>query len=76
MTNFKIDNPTIVHFGKDVINDLGKTLTLYGKKVLLVYGSGSIKSNGVYDAVMKQLQSINAEVFEFHGIKPNPLLTM
>lgn len=74
MTNFKIDNPTIVHFGRDVVNDLGKTLALYGKKVLLVYGGGSIKSNGVYAAVLEQLKSINAEVYEFNGIKPNPFV--
>lgn len=72
MNNFKIDNPTVVHFGRDVLNDLGKTVSLYGKKVMLVYGKGSIKKNGVYDAVMNQLKSINAEVFEFDGIKPNP----
>lgn len=74
MTNFKIDNPTIVHFGKDVANDLGKTVALFGKKVMLVYGGGSIKSNGVYNQVVSQLKSIQAEVFEFDGIKPNPLV--
>ena len=74
MNNFKIDNPTIVHFGKDVVNDLGKTVALYGKKVMLVYGMGSIKKNGIYDAVISQLKSIKAEVFEFDGIKPNPVV--
>lgn len=74
MNNFKIDNPTIVHFGKDVVNDLGKTVAQYGKKVLLVYGMGSIKKNGIYEAVMKQLHSIDAQVYEFGGIKPNPVV--
>jgi alcohol dehydrogenase YqhD (iron-dependent ADH family) len=41
---------------------------------MLVYGMGSIKKNGIYDAVMKQLTSIHAEVFEFDGIKSNPLV--
>ncbi len=74
MNNFKIDNPTVVHFGKDVVNDLGKTVALYGKKVMLVYGMGSIKKNGIYDTVIRQLKSIQAEVFEFDGIKPNPVV--
>ena len=74
MHNFKIDNPTILHFGKDVMNDLGKTIELYGKKVLLVYGGGSIKKNGIYQKAIEQLASIGAEVVDFHGIKPNPLV--
>lgn len=74
MSNFKIDNPTVLHFGKDVIHDLGKTISIYGKKVLLVYGSGSIKSNGIYNDVMAQLNSIGATVHEFPGIKPNPVI--
>ncbi len=74
MENFKIENPTVVHFGKDVTNDLGKVVSKYGKKVLLMYGKGSIKSNGIYDSVINQLNSINAEVFEYSGIKPNPIV--
>lgn len=74
MVDFKIDNPTVVHFGKNVINNLGKVVSKYGKKVLFVYGKGSIKSNGIYDAVMEQLQNIHAEVTEFGGIKPNPIV--
>ena len=74
MVNFKIDNPTTVHFGKDVMNELGKTVALYGKKVMLVYGKGSIKSNGIYDITISQLNSFGAEVVEFSGIKPNPLV--
>ncbi len=74
MNNFKIDNPTILHFGKDVVNELGKTIEKYGKKVMIVYGGGSIKRNGIYDSVMSQLNSINAEVIEYSGIKPNPIV--
>ncbi|MBN2175709.1 MAG: iron-containing alcohol dehydrogenase [Bacteroidales bacterium] len=74
MVNFKIDNPTIVHFGKDVIRDLGKTVKIYGNKVLLVYGKGSIKSNGIYDAVIEQLNTAGVEVVEYSGIKPNPVV--
>jgi len=74
MENFRIENPTVVHFGKDVIKNLSKTLGPFGKKVMLVYGKGSIKKNGIYDAVMEQLRAINAEVAEFEGIKPNPII--
>ena len=74
MENFRIENPTVVHFGKDVIKNLSKTLGPFGKKVMFVYGKGSIKKNGIYDAVMEQLRAINAEVAEFEGIKPNPII--
>jgi len=74
MENFKIENPTTLHFGKDVMSDLGKNIAHYGTKVLLVYGGGSIKKNGIYDKALEQLASIGAEVVEFHGIKPNPLV--
>ncbi len=74
MVNFIIENPTTVHFGRDVMNDLGKVISGYGKKVLLVYGKGSIKKNGIYDRAMAQLRAIEAEVIEFGGIKSNPLV--
>lgn len=74
MENFKIDNPTIVHFGQDVMNELGNVISTFGKNVLLVYGGGSIKTNGIYDKAMEQLNAIGARVVEFHGIKPNPLV--
>jgi alcohol dehydrogenase YqhD (iron-dependent ADH family) len=74
MENFRIDNPTVVHFGKDVIKNLAKTIGPIGKKVLLVYGKGSIKRNGIYDAVIEQLKAMNAEVAEFEGIKSNPII--
>ncbi len=74
MVNFKIENPTTVHFGKDAMNELGKVMAPYGKRVMLVYGKGSIKANGIYDKAMDQLKSIGAEVVEFGGIKSNPLV--
>jgi alcohol dehydrogenase YqhD (iron-dependent ADH family) len=74
MENFRIENPTVLHFGKDVIKNLGKSIAPIGKKVLLVYGKGSIKKNGIYEAVMEQLKAINAEVVEFEGIKSNPII--
>ncbi len=56
MENFRMDNPTVVHFGKGVISELNKIVKYYGKKVLLVYGRGSIKKNGIYEDVMNQLR--------------------
>ncbi len=74
MENFIMYNPTKLHFGKGVMDDLGKAVAEFGKRVLLVYGGGSIKKNGIYDKAIQQLKSINAEVFEYHGIKPNPIV--
>lgn len=74
MENFILYNPTKLHFGNNIINDLGKTISSYGKKVLLVYGKNSIKENGIYNQVKAQLNSINAEVYEYGGIKSNPVV--
>ena len=74
MENFTAHNPVRLHFGKDVMNDLGKTIEKLGKRVLLVYGKGSIKNNGIYQKTLEQLNSIGAEVFEYSGIKPNPVI--
>jgi len=74
MENFKIDNPTILHFGKDVVNDLGETIEKFGNRVMVIYGGGSVKKNGIYDRIMEQLNRIGAEVIEFSGIKPNPIV--
>ncbi|HRY31483.1 MAG TPA: iron-containing alcohol dehydrogenase [Bacteroidales bacterium] len=74
MENFTAYNPTALHFGQDVIQDLGNTVQGYGQRVLLVYGMGSVKSSGVYQQVMAQLTKIKAQVYEYSGIRPNPLL--
>ncbi len=74
MKNFIAYNPVKVHFGRDVIKDLGKTVSLYGKKVLLVYGKGSVRRNGIYDNIIRQLHSIDAEISEYSGIKSNPVI--
>ncbi len=74
MENFTIYNPTTLHFGRDVIHKLGKVISGYGRKVLLVYGKESIKKNGVYEQVIAQLHSSGAEIFEYKGIKSNPVI--
>lgn len=75
MENFIAYNPTQLHFGKEVVNDLGKNIAKFGRKVLLIYGGGSIKKNGIYDAVNRQLHEANMEVVEYSGIRSNPRLS-
>jgi hypothetical protein len=74
MEKFTLYNPVKLHFGKGVVKDLGKVVSNYGKRVLLVYGGGSIKRNGIYDQVREQLDKSGAVVFEYAGIKPNPVI--
>lgn len=69
MLNFDFYNPTQILFGKGRIADLDKVVPA-GAKVLVLYGSGSIKQNGVFDQVMAALGS--RSVTEFTGIEPNP----
>ncbi len=70
--NFSYCNPTKLYFGKDALDYLGGELNKYGKNVVLVYGGGSIKKNGIYDAVMKILKDCDKNVAEISGIMPNP----
>lgn len=72
MYNFDFYVPTKILFGKDRINDFGKEVAVFSNKVLLVYGGGSIKRNGIYDAVIDQLVKNNIEYVELSGIDPNP----
>ena len=70
--NFTYCNPTKLYFGKEALKGLNKELPKYGKNVLLVYGGGSIKKNGIYDEVVKILKANGKEVFEDAGVMPNP----
>ena len=70
--NFTYCNPTKLYFGKDALDGLNEELPKYGKNVLLVYGGGSIKKNGVYDSVIKILKDNGKNVFEDAGVMPNP----
>ncbi len=69
MFNFSYQNPTRIVFGQGQIKELTK-LVPAGAKILLTYGGGSIKQNGVYQQVMQALDGF--EVHEFSGIEPNP----
>ncbi|PGD36555.1 iron-containing alcohol dehydrogenase [Bacillus wiedmannii] len=72
MQNFVFRNPTKLIFGKGQLEQLKTEIPQFGKKVLLVYGGGSIKRNGIYDNVISILKDINAEIFELTGVEPNP----
>ncbi|MEC1548920.1 iron-containing alcohol dehydrogenase [Bacillus rugosus] len=74
MENFTYYNPTKLIFGKGQIEQLRKELKQYGKNVLLVYGGGSIKRNGLYDQVTGILKEEGAVVHELSGVEPNPRL--
>ena len=70
--NFSFCNPTKLYFGDDSLNYLNTELPKYGKNVVLIYGGGSIKKNGIYDAVMKILIDNGKDVAEIAGVMPNP----
>lgn len=69
MNNFTFYNPVKILFGKGQISSITKEIPA-GARVMVTYGGGSIKKNGVYDQVMAALQGF--EVSEFGGIEPNP----
>lgn len=73
--NFTYCNPTKLYFGKDALNNLGAELDKVGKNVVLIYGGGSIKKNGIYDDVVKILREKDKDVAEISGVMPNPTLT-
>ena len=75
MQNFTFYNPTRIIFGKGSISQLGAEAFRAGKTALLVYGGGSIKKNGVYDAVAAGLAAAGITVTEHSGVKPNPVLS-
>lgn len=70
MNNFEFYNPVRIVFGKNTISKLTKLISAEFKRILLVYGGGSIKKNGVYDEIMKALS--HRKVFEFSGVEANP----
>ncbi len=70
--NFTYCNPTKLYFGNDALKGLKEELPKYGKNVLLVYGGGSIKKNGIYDDIVKILKDCGKEIFEDGGVMPNP----
>lgn len=72
--NFAYCNPTKLYFGDESLNYLKEELPKYGKKVVLIYGGGSIKKNGIYDEVVRLLTDSGKDVAEISGVMPNPTL--
>jgi len=70
--NFSYHNPTKLYFGKDSLSYLKDELAKYDKNVLLVYGGGSVKKNGIYDDVMNALKTCGMNVAEVSSVMPNP----
>ena len=70
MENFQFNANTQIFFGKGQISNLPNEIKKYGKKVLLVYGGGSIKKIGLYDTVVNLLK--DSEIYELSGVEPNP----
>lgn len=70
--NFCYSNPTKIYFGDNSLNYLNDELTNYGKVVMLIYGGGSIKKNGIYDKVIEILNKNNKTIVEDAGVMPNP----
>ncbi len=70
--SFVYDNPTKIYFGADSLNSLAAELKNWGRTVQLVYGSGSIRKNGIYDAVVRILRETGRTIVEDGGVMPNP----
>ena len=70
--NFSYSNPTKLYFGENALDYLSGELSNYGKNVLLIYGGGSIKKNGIYDQVVSILKASGKEIIEDPGVMPNP----
>ncbi len=76
MENFVYNLPTEIYFGKDQQNELKNILPKYATKVLLHYGGGSIKKQGIYDFVVKELNNMGIPFVELGGVVPNPRLSL
>ena len=72
--NFSYHNPTKLYFGENSLNFLDDELKKYGDNILLVYGSGSIKKNGIYDEVISILKKNKKNVIEVSNVMPNPTI--
>lgn len=72
--NFIYSNPTKIYFGDEAQHHIVEAIKPFGRKVLLVYGGGSIKRNGVYGDVVKALAEAGKEVMELAGVMANPTL--
>ncbi|MDY2789502.1 MAG: iron-containing alcohol dehydrogenase [Lachnospiraceae bacterium] len=74
MQNFYYDIPTKVYFGEGQIKHLPALVSQYGKRVLLVYGGGSVKRSGLYDTIKSLLEDAGITSWDLAGVEPNPRL--
>lgn len=72
--NFIYSNPTKIYFGDEAEKHLAEALEGFGKRIMMVYGGGSIKRNGIYDDVVKALEAADKPWIELSGVMPNPTL--
>ncbi len=73
MNNFVFENSSKVYFGKGCVGQhLSNILSSYGNTIMLCYGGGSIKKNGIYDKITNVLKEKNKQIVEFSGIQSNP----
>ncbi len=72
--NFTYCNPTKLYFGENSLQSLKEELLHYGPNVVLIYGGGSIRKNGIYDQVMEILKENGKVVSEISGVMPNPTI--
>lgn len=75
MKNFHYSIPTEIFFGKDEIKRLPDEIQKYGKRVLMVYGGGSIKKTGLYDKIQELFSKNGVVLTELGGVEPNPRIT-
>ncbi len=75
MNFFTFANPTELIFGKDSVQKLKDKAQSFGKNVLLVYGGGSVKRNGLYDQIVGILKEADKTIYELSGVEPNPRLS-
>lgn len=76
MDNFNYCNPTEIIFGRDRAREVGSLAAKYGRRVLVIYGGGSVKRTGLYDQVMQSLKEAGLSVSELSGVQPNPRLSL
>jgi alcohol dehydrogenase YqhD (iron-dependent ADH family) len=74
MEKFILYNPVKLHFGKGALDKLGKEAVGVGRRALLVLGKGSVKNNGSYHETISKLNEASIEIFEYDGIKSNPII--
>lgn len=76
MQHFIFENPTKIIFGRETIGRIGRETVRYGRKILMVYGQGSIRRNGVYDQVTASLRDAGVDHLELGGVRSNPVLSL